>query len=35
MKVFVFDTETTGFMNKKEMDNLEIQPYLVQFAGIL
>jgi len=35
MKVFVFDTETTGFMNKKEADNLEVQPYLVQFAGIL
>lgn len=31
----MFDTETTGFMNKKEIDNLEAQPYLVQFAWIL
>lgn len=34
MKIIVFDTETTGFMNKKEIDNLEVQPYLVQFAWI-
>jgi DNA polymerase III epsilon subunit-like protein len=32
MKIIVFDTETTGFINKKEIDNLEKQPYLVQFA---
>lgn len=34
MKIIVFDTETTGFINKKEIDNLEKQPYLVQFAWI-
>lgn len=34
MKIIVFDTETTGFINKKEIDNLDAQPYLVQFAGI-
>lgn len=34
MKIIVFDTETTGFMNKKEIDNLDKQPYLVQFAWI-
>ena len=34
MKILVFDTETTGFINKKEID-LEKQPYLIQFAGIL
>lgn len=33
MEIFVFDTETTGFINKKETD-LEKQPYLIQFAGI-
>ncbi|MDA9129097.1 3'-5' exonuclease [Candidatus Gracilibacteria bacterium] len=34
MKILVFDTETTGFINKKEFD-LKKQPYIVQFAGIL
>ena len=34
MKILVFDTETTGFINKKESD-LSRQPYIVQFAGIL
>ncbi|MDD3646510.1 MAG: 3'-5' exonuclease [Candidatus Gracilibacteria bacterium] len=34
MKIFVFDTETTGFINKKETD-LEKQPKVIQFAGIL
>ena len=33
MDIFVFDTETTGFINKKEND-LDKQPYLIQFAGI-
>ena len=30
----MFDTETTGFINKKEIDLLK-QPYVIQFAGIL
>lgn len=34
MKIFVFDTETTGFINKKETD-LEKQPKIIQFAGII
>ena len=34
MKIFVFDTETTGFINKKN-HNLDAQPKIVQFAGIL
>lgn len=34
MKVLVFDTETTGFINKKET-NLQKQPYIIQFAGII
>lgn len=34
MKILVFDTETTGFINKKEFD-LEKQPRIVQFAGIV
>ena len=34
MKILVFDTETTGFINKKETD-LSKQPYIVQFAGII
>lgn len=34
MKIFVFDTETTGFINKKETD-LTKQPKIIQFAGIL
>lgn len=35
MKIFVFDTETTWFINKKEPNNLEIQPKIIQFAWIL
>jgi DNA polymerase III epsilon subunit-like protein len=34
MKIFVFDTETTGFINKKETD-LTKQPKIIQFAGIM
>lgn len=34
MKIFVFDTETTGFINKLEKD-LEKQPFIIQFAGVL
>ena len=34
MKILVFDTETTGFINKKEI-SLQKQPYIVQFAWIL
>ena len=34
MKIFVFDTETTWFINKKET-NLDLQPNIIQFAGIL
>lgn len=34
MKIFVFDTETTGFINKKD-PSLEAQPKIVQFAWIL
>ena len=34
MKIFVFDTETTGFINKKDPD-LNNQPQIIQFAGIL
>lgn len=34
MKIFVFDTETTWFINKKETD-LEKQPKILQFAWIL
>lgn len=34
MKIFVFDTETTGFIDKKQSD-LSKQPYIIQFAGIL
>lgn len=33
MKIFVFDTETTGFINKKD-SRLDIQPHIVQFAWI-
>ena len=35
MKIFVFDTETTWFINKKEINNLDAQPKIIQFAGIL
>ncbi len=34
MKIFVFDTETTWFINKKET-NLDKQPHIIQFAWIL
>lgn len=34
MKIFVYDTETTGFINKKET-NLDLQPKIVQFAWIM
>lgn len=34
MKILVFDTETTWFINKKIPD-LKAQPYIVQFAGIV
>jgi len=34
MKILVFDTETTGFIDKKN-PNLDGQPYIIQFAGIL
>ncbi len=34
MKIFVYDTETTWFINKKESD-LNLQPKIVQFAWIL
>ena len=34
MKILVFDTETTGFIDKKELD-ISKQPRIVQFAGIL
>ena len=33
MKIFVFDTETTWFINKKDT-SLEAQPKIIQFAGI-
>jgi len=34
LKIFVFDTETTWFIDKKESD-LDKQPHIIQFAGIL
>jgi len=34
VKILVFDTETTGFINKKD-PSLDSQPYIIQFAGIL
>ena len=34
MKILVFDTETTWFIDKKET-NLDNQPYIVQFAWII
>ena len=34
MKIFVYDTETTWFINKKET-NLDLQPNIIQFAWIL
>lgn len=33
MKIFVFDTETTWFINKQEKD-LDKQPHIIQFAWI-
>lgn len=33
MKLFVFDTETTGFVERE--GPIEVQPYIVQFSGIL
>jgi len=33
MQIFVFDTETTGFVERD--GPLEIQPHIVQFSGIL
>jgi len=33
MKILVFDTETTGFIDKKN-SSLDLQPSIVQFAGI-
>lgn len=33
MKILVFDTETTGFIDKKTTD-LKLQPYIIQFAWI-
>ncbi len=35
MKIFVFDTETTWFMDKKNLSDLNKQPYIIQFAWIL
>jgi len=35
MRILVFDTETTGFINKKEINDLTKQPYIVQFAWIV
>lgn len=34
LKILVFDTETTGFLDKKNL-SLDAQPYIIQFAGIL
>jgi len=34
VKIFVYDTETTWFINKKETD-LNLQPNIIQFAWIL
>jgi len=34
VKILVFDTETTWFLNKKDL-SLDAQPYIIQFAGIL
>lgn len=34
MKILVFDTETTWFIDKKEI-SLEKQPYIIQFAWIV
>jgi len=34
VKILVFDTETTWFLNKKDL-SLDAQTYIIQFAGIL
>ena len=34
MKIIVFDTETTGFIDKRNPE-LSAQPHIIQFAGIL
>lgn len=34
LKIFVFDTETTWFINKKE-SSLDMQPHIIQFAWIM
>ena len=34
MKILVFDTETTGFIDKKN-PSTQGQPFIIQFAGIL
>lgn len=34
MKILVFDTETTGFIDKKNL-SLDAQPHIIQFAWIL
>lgn len=33
MQIFVFDTETTGFVERE--GPIEVQPYIIQFSGIL
>ncbi len=35
MRIFVFDTETTWFIDKKNLNNLDVQPKIVQFAWIV
>ncbi len=35
MKIFVFDTETTWFIDKKNLNDLDSQPKIVQIAWIL
>lgn len=34
VKILVFDTETTWFINKQDL-SLDAQPYIIQFAGVL
>lgn len=33
-KIFVFDTETTGLLKKKEKNTIHSSPRIIQFAGI-